>query len=224
MLFKKGEIFKQGWCLTRYSVGVTDRSSLYDVSTEVHPNTYLCMMEESRHVAPFGSVRPSFTLVSLEAGAKIGEISGFRFDILGGFNKTDDAHFLLLNGGQAPSDASNPFIEVLRPVYANLSHSFIGGGISTNVYAPLQLSLRLKKNFYKVTDLTINEVTISDPKAYNKPGIELDVQGTWQVTNSLKFTAGYHFEGDRLPLRKKIEGASRPQRGCDSHQRSFRST
>jgi len=142
-------------------------------------------------------VRPSFTLVSLEAGAKIGEISGFRFDILGGFNKTDDAHFLLLNGGQAPSDASNPFIEVLRPVYANLSHSFIGGGISTNVYAPLQLSLRLKKNFYKVTDLTINEVTISDPKAYNKPGIELDVQGTWQVTNSLKFTAGYHFEGDR---------------------------
>ncbi len=178
--------------------GVTDRSSLY---ARIHggydPNTYLCMMEESRHVAPFGSVRPSFTLVSLEAGAKIGEISGFRFDILGGFNKTDDAHFLLLNGGQAPSDTSNPFIEVLRPVYANLSHSFIGGGISTNVYAPLQLSLRLKKNFYKVTDLTINEVTISDPKAYNKPGIELDVQGTWQVTNSLKFTAGYHFEGDR---------------------------
>ncbi len=82
-------------------------------------------------------------------------------------------------------------------MYATLSHSFIGGGISTNVYAPLHLSLRLKKNFYNVAGLTINEIDISNPKAYNKPGIELDVQGTWYVTNSLKFTAGYRFEGDR---------------------------
>ncbi len=178
--------------------GVTDRTSLYArVHGGYNPNTYLCMLEESRHVAPFGSVKPSFTLLNLEGGVKIGEVSGFRFDIRGGFSKTDDAHFLLLNGGQAPGDASNPFIEVLRPVYANLSHSFIGGGISTNVYAPLYLSLRVKKSFYNVASLTINEVDISDPKAYNKPGIELDVQGTWQATNSLKFTAGYRFEGDR---------------------------
>ncbi len=178
--------------------GVTDCSSLYArIHGGYNPNTYLYMLEESRHVTPFGSVKPSFTLVNLEAGAKIGEVSGFRFDILGGFSKTDDAHFLLLNGGQAPGDASTPFIEVLRPVYATLSHSFIGGGISTNVYAPLHLSLRLKKNFYNVTDLTINEVAISDPKAYNKPGIELDVQATWYATNSLKFTAGYYLLGDR---------------------------
>ena len=176
------------------------------------------MLEESRHVAPFGSVKPSFTLLDLEAGAKIGEVSGFRFDILGGFSKTDDAHFLLLNGGQASGDASNPFIEILRPVYATLSHSFIGGGISTNVYAPLHLSLRLKKNFYNVAGLTINEIDISNPKAYNKPGIELDVQGTWYVTNSLKFTAGYRFEGDRwsyLTERRSRWCHKRPQRGCN---------
>ena len=71
--------------------------------------------------------------------------------------------------------------------------------MSTNVYAPCNFHW-VKKNFYNVAGLTINEVAISNPKAYNKPGIELDVQGTWQATNSLKFTAGYRFEGDRWIL------------------------
>ena len=75
--------------------------------------------------------------------------------------------------------------------------------MSTNVYAPPATFTAVKKNFYNVAGLTINEVAISNPKAYNKPGIELDVQGTWQATNSLKFTAGYRFEGD---LRSYFDG------------------
>lgn len=179
-------------------LGVTEHSSLYaNVHGGYNPNTYLCMMKESRHIAPFGNVKPSFTLVDLEAGAKIGEVSGFRFDIFGGFNKTDDAHFLLLNGGQSPGEEATSFIEVLRPVYATLSRSFVGGGISTNVYAPINISLRLKKNFYNVADLKIKEMPINEAKAYNKPGIEVDVRATLQAMDNLKFTAGYYFAGDR---------------------------
>lgn len=179
--------------------GVTDHSSLY---AKVHggyaPNTYLHMMEESRYVLPMGNVRPSFSHLDLEAGVKIGEVSGFRFDFFGGFKKTDDAHFLMLNGHSPLSgDVPGPFIEALTPLYATLSHSFVGGMLQTNILAPLDLSLRLKKNFYDVADLTVNEMNIADAKAYNKAGIEVDARASLEAMENLKFTLGYYFAGDR---------------------------
>jgi len=96
------------------------------------------MLEESRHVAPFGSVKsPLLPLLNLEGGAKIGEVNGFRFDILGGFSKTDDAHFLLLNGGQAPGDASTRSSRYCVPCTLPSPTLSSVGGMSTNVYAPL---------------------------------------------------------------------------------------
>ena len=99
--------------------GMTDYSSLYAI---VHggfqPNTYLDLLTESRYVMPFGNVLPSFSHLDLEAGVKVGELSGFRFDVFGGYRKTDDAHFLVLN---------EQVSETLKPLYATLSHSFLGG-------------------------------------------------------------------------------------------------
>lgn len=179
--------------------GVTDHSSLYaKIHGGYHPNTFLDMMEVSRYVFPLGNVRPSFSYVDLEAGVKIGEVSGFRFDFFGGFSKTDDAHFLLLNGNDpANGDIPGSFIEALKPVYGDLSHSFVGGMVHTNVWAPLDFSLRLRKNFYDVADLVINEEAIADAKAYNKAGVEVDARATLDLVENLKFSVGYYFAGDR---------------------------
>lgn len=169
--------------------GMTDYSSLYAI---VHggfqPNTYLDLLTESRYVMPFGNVLPSFSHLDLEAGVKVGELSGFRFDVFGGYRKTDDAHFLVLN---------EQVSETLKPLYATLSHSFLGGMVHTNVWAPLDVSLRLKKNFYNVDELTIDETAVTDAKAYNKAGVEVDLRATLQAIENLKITVGYYYAGDR---------------------------
>ena len=171
--------------------GITEFSSLY---AKVHGgfdnNTFIDMMNESRYVLIDNPIRASFSHIDLEGGAKIGELSGFRFDIFGGFRKTDDEHFLVLNN-----------IETLRPLYGSLSHSYIGGMIQSNIWTPLDISLRIKKNFYDVTDMitdmTVDETEVSIPMAYNKPGVEIDLRSTLEIIDNLKLNLNYYYAGDR---------------------------
>lgn len=175
-------------------VSVSERSSLYaDLHGGYRSNTLLEMMNESRYVLPTVSVTPSFSMIDFEAGAKIGELEGFRFDIFGGFKQTDDEHFLLLTTDRDP-DTQLPGLfdthEYLTPYYANISHSHIGGAIQTNIWSPLNLSVNLKKNFYTLKDN-------KDTRAYNKPGFETDIRADFKATDELKFTLNYYFANDR---------------------------
>lgn len=182
---------------------VTDHSSIYaNIHGGFAHNTLLEMMTESRYVHPTiaAAVKPSFSIVDVELGAKIGEVSGFRFDIFGGYKQTDDEHFLILN--HVYHDAiANPYpfyiLENLMPVYGTLSHSNFGAMIQTNIWSPLDVSLRAKKNFYTVKDLTIHNAQISDAKAYNLPGFDIDIRATFEAMSNLKFTLNYYFAGDR---------------------------
>lgn len=193
---------------------VTEHSSLYaDVRGGLAHNTFLSVMDESRYIHPTEAarVKPSFSIVDVELGAKIGEVSGFRFDIFGGYKKTDDEHFLVLQNYYVDDMPTTGIWagwvtnEILMPVYGNLSHSHIGGMIQSNIWSPLDISVRLKKNFYTVKDLTIHNVPISDVKAYNKPGFETDIRATLSVMSNLKFTLNYYFAGDRWSY---FEGAN----------------
>jgi hypothetical protein len=179
--------------------GLTDHTSLYaNIHGGFQNNTFLEMMNESRYFLSYTSVKPAFSFVDIDGGVKIGEINGFRFDIFGGFKKTDDAHFLVHHGQEViGGDALGNFREVLSPVYGSLSHTHIGGLFQSNIWAPLDLSLRLKKNFYDVTDMTIYGVQVADPKAYNKPGLEIDLTGSMEVNENLHFSMNYYFASDR---------------------------
>ncbi|OJV38188.1 MAG: hypothetical protein BGO33_05790 [Bacteroidia bacterium 43-41] len=173
-------------------LNVTGHSSLYaQIKGGIDDNTYLDMMNESRYLSPMTSVKSSFSIVDIEAGAKIGEVSGFRFDIFGGFRKTDDEHFLVLNQ-LLPEGTSETDKETLAPVYGNLSHTHIGGMIQSNIWSPLDIALRVKKNIY-----TVSDTGIPDAKAYNKPGLETDIRATFSAMSNLKFTLNYYFAGDR---------------------------
>jgi outer membrane cobalamin receptor len=179
--------------------GLTDHTSLYaTIHGGFQNNTFLEMISESRYNLPPAPVKPAFSIVDIDGGIRIGELNGFRFDIFGGFSKTDDAHFLLHHGQEViGGDTIGNFREVLKPVYGNLSHSYIGGLIQSNIWTPLDVSLRLKKNFYDVTDMTINGEPVTDPKAYNKPGFEIDLRASLEMMQNLKFTLNYYFAGDR---------------------------
>ena len=183
------------------SLGVTEHSSVYaDIKGGINDNTYLSMINQSRYIAPMTAVKASTTILDLQAGAKIGEISGFRFDIFGGFKKVNDEHFLILNHVYHGA-VSNPYpfhvVENLLPVYGNLSHPYIGGMLQTNIWAPLNIAIQAKKNFYTVKNLTINNGLISDAKAYNKPGFEVDMKASFEALKNLKFTLNYCLAGDR---------------------------
>ncbi len=58
-------------------------------------------------------------------------------------------------------------------------------------------SLRLKKNFYEVNDLTVNDVLINDARAYNMPGFEVDIRASLDLLSNLNLTLNYYLAGDR---------------------------
>ncbi len=178
---------------------VTEYSSLYaNISGGFRNNTFLDMMHESRYIRPYGNVKPSYSVIDFEAGARIGEVYGFRFDLFGGFKKVEDEHFLLLHGmDTGNTESPQLYRETLRPAYGELSHAHIGGMVQSNIWSSLDISLRLKKNFYTPKAITLNEVQIEDPKPYNKPGFEADLRAALTLTENLKFTANYYFAGDR---------------------------
>ncbi|MDR1518437.1 MAG: hypothetical protein LBS52_10220 [Dysgonamonadaceae bacterium] len=180
------------------SLNVSERSSLYatiggGVDDNGHPN----LMEESRYLKPMTYVKPSFSIIDMELGAKIGEADGFRFDIFGGFKKTSDEHFLLFEQTSSTPPTSSANKEYLNPFYADLSRSFIGGRVQNNSLSFLELSVGLKKNLYTLKGLTIGDTEVSDAKAYNRPGFEADIRTTFEVAADLKFTLNYYFAGDR---------------------------
>lgn len=179
--------------------GVTERSSLYaTVKGGFNHNTLPQLMSESRYILSYNPVKASYTLLDLEAGTKIGEVNGFRFDIFAGYKKTEDEHFLVLNGRDViGGDAVGPFMESLKPIYGTISHSFLGGMIHSNIWSPLDISLRIKKNFFDVTEVSNNGVNIADAKAYNLPGVDIDLNASLELIENLKLTLNYYFAGDR---------------------------
>lgn len=187
------------------SVMLTDNSSLYVNATGgVDKNTYLDMYRESRYLLPNTIVRHSHTLFAIDGGAKIGEMDGFRIDIFGGYKKTNDEHFLVLKSDySSENDMFNqPWTteEFLQPVLGELTHSHIGASIRSNIWSPLDVALKVKKNFYTVSKVKGLEFEPTELKAWNKPGLEANIDATFTVTNELKLMLSYYFANERWYL------------------------
>lgn len=180
-------------------LGITERTSVYaNIHGGFNHNTFLDMMGESRYFIATENVKPSFSIVDIDGGFRIGDVDGFRFDLFGGYRKTDDEHFLVLHGAVEGDPLwAGPSYEGLKPLYGDLSHTHLGGMVQVGMWAPLDLSLRLTKNFYTVQNLSVGETLNDDPKAYNKPGLEVDLKGSLEVSDKLSFNMNYYFAGDR---------------------------
>ena len=181
-----------------FSVMLTENSSLYlNATGGVQKNTYLDMYKESRYLLPNTLVKHSYTPYELVGGAKIGAADGFRIDLFGGYKKTENEHFLLLHTESSPDVVQDVQRGFLYPTLGDLAHSQIGGIIHSNIWSPLDLSLKVKKNFYTVSKVKDLEVIPAELKAWNKPGLEADIRAAYSVTSDLKLTLGYYFTNDR---------------------------
>jgi outer membrane receptor protein involved in Fe transport len=187
------------------SVMLTENSSLYlNVIGSVDKNTYLDMYRESRYLLPNTIVKHSDTPFAIDGGTKIGEMDGFRIDIFGGYKKTKNEHFLVLKSDY-PFESNLPnqtwtYQEFLQPVFGDLTHSHIGARIHSNIWSPLDVSLKVQKNFYSVSKLKGLEFEPTVLEAWNKPGLEVDLNATFAVTNDVKVMLGYYFANERWSL------------------------
>ncbi|MDD3899940.1 MAG: TonB-dependent receptor [Dysgonamonadaceae bacterium] len=181
---------------------ITDHSSIFaNLKGGYDNNTFLNIWNESRYITPTTVVKPSITYLDINGGIKIGELDGFRFDILGGYKRTDNEHFFILDNFNElntldllPQDMIR---ESLSPAYAELTHSYLGGMIQSNIWAPLEISVHLKKNFYKTKNMTIDATEVANSQAYNMPGWESKLAATYNASNNLKFTLNYYYANDR---------------------------
>ena len=188
------------------SIMMSDNSSLYlNAKGGVNKNTYLDMYKESRYIRPNTIVKHSYTPFDITAGTKIGAIDGFRIDIFGGYKKTKEEHFLVLQSDY-PFESSIPnepwsYQEFLYPALGDLTHSHIGGKIHSNIWSPLDVSIEVKKNFYTVDNVKRLGIEPTELKAWNKPGFETDIRATFAVTNQVKLMVGYYFANDRWTIK-----------------------
>jgi hypothetical protein len=175
---------------------IAENTSLYiNAMGGVSKNTYLDMYRESRYLLPNTIVKHSYTPFAIDGGAKIGAIDGFRIDIFGGYKKTKDEHFLVLQ--------SQPeYREFLKPVFGDLTHSHIGARVHSNIWSPLDIALEVKKNFYSVNKVKGLDTEPAVLEAWNKPGLEVDIDATFSVTNQLKVMLGYYFGNERWSIDK----------------------
>ncbi len=187
------------------SVMMTENSSLYlNAMGKVDKNTYLDMHKESRYLLPNTIVKHSYTPLAIDGGIKIGAADGFRIDIFGGYKKTKDEHFLVLQSDY-PFESSLPnqvwsYQEFLQPVLGELTHSHIGASIHSNIWSPLDVLLEVKKNFYSVSKIKELEFEPTELKAWSKPGLEVNVEGAFTVTKELKLMLGYYFANERWSI------------------------
>ena len=191
---------------------ITENTSLYiNAMGGVSKNTYLDMYRESRYLLPNTIVKHSNTPFAIDGGAKIGAIDGFRIDLFGGYKKTKDEHFLVLNQNVdlgddpifgPPNHVQWTFQEFLTPIFGELSHSHVGARVHSNIWSPLDVAVEVKKNFYSVSKIKGLDTEPAELKAWNKPGLEVDIDATFSVTEDLKVMLNYYLANERWSIDK----------------------
>lgn len=188
---------------------IAENTTLYiNALGGVGKNTYLDMYRESRYLRPNTIVKHSNTPFAIDGGAKIGAIDGFRIDIFGGYKKTKDEHFLVLQPTHLfthpfpnmPPNTPTDYSEFLIPVLGDLTHSHIGARVHSNIWSPLDVAVEVKKNFYSVTKIEGLNTETNELEAWNKPGLEVDIDAIFSVNNQLKVMLGYYFANERWSI------------------------
>ncbi|NLA62316.1 MAG: hypothetical protein GX857_03705, partial [Bacteroidales bacterium] len=188
---------------------IVENTTLYiNALGGVGKNTYLDMYRESRYLRPNTIVKHSNTPFAIDGGAKIGAIDGFRIDIFGGYKKTKDEHFLVLQPTHLfthpfpnmPPNTPTDYSEFLIPVLGDLTHSHIGARVHSNIWSPLDVAVEVKKNFYSVTKIEGLNTETNELEAWNKPGLEVDIDAIFSVNNQLKVMLGYYFANERWSI------------------------
>jgi len=177
--------------MAKFNWNFEEKSMLYaSVDGGINDNSLLSIYKENKYVNPFSRVEISKTPYDIKAGVKSGVISGFEFDIFGGYKYTKDEHLYL------PS-ATNSWGNVSDVLYADLKTGHFGGAVKTKLIPFTDLSFKAVGYFY---DTKLNSYGYTGPlgeKAWGLPTLTLDLNADFTFIPNLTLTAKYRFEGGR---------------------------
>lgn len=169
---------------------VADRTSLYaNIGGGINDNNYLYIMQENRYIDQTNKVKYSQTLFDAQLGVKSGNISGFEFDIFGGYKYTKDEHLYTVNNNSGWGNVS-------RTEYYNLGTGHIGGLIKTSLIPLTDLSAKLVTYFYNV-DGDDYEGGSRLYKAWNRPTATFDLSADVTPFEKLILSANYNLATGR---------------------------
>lgn len=170
-----------------------EKSILYfNADGGINDNSFINIYKENRYMNPVGRVNISKTLYDTQLGVRSGIITGFEFDIFGGYKYTNDQH---LYKPRATSSWDN----VSDVVYANLGEGHIGGAVKTKLIPYTDLSVKAITYFYNLNKYTKQDFTI-EKKAWGLPSLTFDFNADFSFIENLTLTANYQFEGGRKAL------------------------
>ena len=175
-----------------------DKSSLYlDVDGGINDNSIVQIFKENRYVNTSSRIAYSQTLYDAQIGVKSGVVSGFEFDIFGGYKYTKDEH--LYN-----ADATWSWANVSTPTYANLGTGNLGGLVKTKLIPYTDLSVKAAAHFYNISKYTRSEFVPIVEKAWGLPTFTTNVNADFSFIDNLTLSLEYLFEGGR----KTYDGTS----------------
>lgn len=173
-----------------------EKSMFYlNVDGGINNNNLLYIFRENKYINPFDRVAISRTPYDIKAGVKSGVISGFEFDIFGGYKYTKN-QYLYVPG------ATTSWHNVSNVLYADMGTGHFGGSINTKLIPYTDLSLAVTGLFYNVKEYTdYNPVNSSstqiEKKPWGLPSVKFGFNADFTFIDNLILTANYAFEGGR---------------------------
>lgn len=172
------------------SVRFEDVNVLYaKIGGGVNNNTVLDILQENRYVDLTHRVAYSKTVYDAQIGFKSGVLSGFEFDIFGGYKYTKDEHLYRMT-----SMSWTSWGNVSSPIYANLSTGHFGGAIKTSLIPYTDLSAKVTGYFYTVKYAEESNI---EKKAWGLPTITAELNADVKVIPQLTVSLNYLYAGGR---------------------------
>lgn len=168
-----------------------EKSLLYfNVGGGINDNNFVEMNRINRYINPSSRVFISQTLYDAQIGVRSGVISGFEFDIFGGYKYTKDDHLFVPSFEQSWGNVSDM-------MYANLGAGHFGGALKTKLIPYTDLSLKATTHFYNVSKYTIADIAPDKKEAWGLPNFTVDFNADFSFIENLTFSVNYIFEGGR---------------------------
>lgn len=169
-----------------------EKSTLYlNVDGGINDNNLISIFNENRYVNTAYRIAYSRTLFDAKLGIKSGAISGFEFDVFGGYKYTKDEHLYT-------SGSNISWANISTPIYANLGTGSAGAIIKTNLIPYADLSIAGTGFFYNLKDYSSrNVLSPTEKKAWGLPTFTADANLDLKFLPDFTFTFNYLLETGR---------------------------
>lgn len=168
-----------------------EKSTFYlTIDGGINSNNLVDIYKQNKYVDPSKRVDISKTPYDVEVGIKSGVITGFEFDIFGGYKYTKDEHFYT-------QKSTTSWANVSDMLYGNLGTGHFGGALKTKLIPYTDLSLKAVGYFYNLKEYTNLSTAPIEKKAWGMPSLTFDFNADFNFIENLVLTAHYSFEGGR---------------------------